>query len=331
MLTERLYDPLSSLERLEEQLRARSERFSDLVIPGGHLRMNPQTGYLEIAHSSYDDAPLQEQALDQIAVKLRIPTTYLRRCPPDLRAANVNHWLKGIGYRQLFLRFDGHEVRAILTPSYVPVSNTDLISRIRSTAEAKGLRLEVRYEWTASRFIAQIVELKRDLKVPGDTFLGGIQLINSETGDASLSLSALLYRLVCTNGMTVSDDFSFRRVHRRDPSELLSELWETVDTIWGRLPALVDPLSYLQATPLGDPLKEMERMGKRYQLSEEQSVRIRQAFLIEPGDTMLFLLHALTRAANASDLPLLERTQLQEIAGSLLGTAQEAPAMLVLH
>lgn len=72
-------------------------------------------------------------------------------------------------------------------------------------------------------------------------------------------------------------------------------------------------------------------MSKRHQLSEEQAVLIRQAFLIEPGDTMLFLLHALTRAANAADLPLLERTQLQEIAGSLLGAAQEAPGMLVLH
>jgi hypothetical protein len=320
MLEQKLFDALSPLDQLEHALRERSEAFSDIVIPANHIRMHPETGHLELPHGSWDEAPLQDQAMDHIAVKLHIPATYLRRCPTRLRAENVNHWFKGLGYKRLLVRFDRAEVRAILTPSYVSINNVDLVHRFCQMAETKGLRLVVRYEWTASRFVAQIVETKRDLAVPGDTMLGGIQLINSETGDASLSVSALLYRLVCTNGMTVSDSFGFRRVHRRAPEELVDELTETVDTIWDRLPTLVEPVRYLAGINLADPFREIDLLSKRFQLSEEQQVRIHQAWLIEPGHTQLFLLHALTRAANNADLPLTERTQLQAIAGELLAS-----------
>ncbi len=36
---------------------------------------------------------MQTLALNQFASKLGVPAQYLRKCPWDLRAENINHWL----------------------------------------------------------------------------------------------------------------------------------------------------------------------------------------------------------------------------------------------
>ena len=331
----RLFGPPRDLDHLQTQLVVRQEKFWDDIIEAERVRMDPSSGYLMIrpGTQAYPESAfghlkqrvfeerqvrLQAQALEQIAVRLRIPTTYLLRCPNQLQAQNVNHWLEGLGRRLLFLRFDGEELRALLTPSYVPISNAEIISRFSQLSLAKNLVLSVRYEWTPTHFIAQLVETGRDLQVVGDTLLGGIQISNSETGHSSLVVSAMLLRLVCTNGMIVKDEFSLRKVHRTDPKSLLDELDDTVGRIWDGLPALLAPVRTLSTMPLRDHEQEIHDLVRKEKLSEEQHNAILQAWMHEPGGSMLFLMHAVTRAANDSTLTLLERIQLQGLGGEIL-------------
>ncbi len=67
-----------------------------------------------------------------ISARLGIPYQYLKKCPQDIQAQNLNHWIKEEKNDQLFLRFDGDDVRAIFTPRYVPVDNFEVFERLDS-------------------------------------------------------------------------------------------------------------------------------------------------------------------------------------------------------
>jgi hypothetical protein len=56
---------------------------------------------------------LRTMAQRSIAWRLGIPFNYLQKCPPDLQAEQMNHWIKEEKREQLFIRFDDQEVRAI--------------------------------------------------------------------------------------------------------------------------------------------------------------------------------------------------------------------------
>lgn len=62
--------------------------------------------------------PLLPAAQNSIAYRLGIPAHYLRKCPADIQALNLNHWITKMQNEDLFFRFDGDDVRAIFTQLY---------------------------------------------------------------------------------------------------------------------------------------------------------------------------------------------------------------------
>ena len=73
---------------------------------------------------------LRTVAQRSIAWRLGIPYNYLAKCPVDLQAEQMNHWIKHEKREQLFVRFDGQELRAIFTPRYKPVDNFEVLARL---------------------------------------------------------------------------------------------------------------------------------------------------------------------------------------------------------
>ena len=73
---------------------------------------------------------LRTVAQRSIAWRLGIPYNYLAKCPAELQAEQMNHWIKHEKREQLFVRFDGEEVRAVFTPRYKPVDNFEVIARL---------------------------------------------------------------------------------------------------------------------------------------------------------------------------------------------------------
>ena len=74
--------------------------------------------------------PLRTIAQRSIAWRLGIPVNYLAKCPPELQALQLNHWLEHEKNEQLFFRFDGREVRAVFTPKYKPINQIDLVMEL---------------------------------------------------------------------------------------------------------------------------------------------------------------------------------------------------------
>jgi hypothetical protein len=63
------------------------------------------------------DHPLRPIASRSIAWRLGIPFNYLAKCPPEIQALNMNHWLQHEKNEQLFSRFDGRKVNVDHTMS----------------------------------------------------------------------------------------------------------------------------------------------------------------------------------------------------------------------
>ena len=162
-----------------------------------------------------DEHTLRYIAQKSICWRLGIPYNYLYRCPPELQAEQMNHWIKNEKREQLFVRFDDQEVRAIFTPRYKPVDNFEVLARLDEMGYAPDTQVQCHHD--AEFMLLSIPDGKRSFKINGDKMTPGISISNSEVGLASLSISAFILRLVCTNGMVAKTEISasYRHVAQR--------------------------------------------------------------------------------------------------------------------
>ena len=70
---------------------------------------------------------LQQQCSELICHQIKVPYSYLARCSHDLQAENLNYWFEKFDSKELLVRFDGDEVRAIVTPRYKPIANSTIL------------------------------------------------------------------------------------------------------------------------------------------------------------------------------------------------------------
>ena len=66
------------------------------------------------------------------ANRLRIPYSYLHRCPSWLQAESLNHFLTVEQKKRdtLYCRFDGNKLRAVFTERFTPIDNLDCLSKM---------------------------------------------------------------------------------------------------------------------------------------------------------------------------------------------------------
>ena len=130
--------------------------------------------------------PMRPIAQQSIANRLGIPIQYLRKCPSEVQAYNMNHWIKEEKNEQLFVRFDGKEVRAIFTPRYQPIDNFEVLERLDSLGYPSATPVQCHLD---SEFMSlSILDGKQTFSLNGDKITPGISVSNSEVGLACLSI-----------------------------------------------------------------------------------------------------------------------------------------------
>lgn len=305
--------PNHRLGEVVEILRERSKDFHDEVVDLRDVGMNAYSGALQLGKEHVE---LQPWALSQLGAKLGIPGNYLAKCEPALRAQNVNHWLNQESGK-LLLRMDGGQVRAVLSTRYQSVSNDDLAVALSSALPEET---PVRFELTETRFELQVIG-ESGMQV--DLLHRGLHVTNSEVGAASVSLSALIYRTVCLNGLIMgrgSYTFARRHIGQVDLNNVVhgevSRLLDASGEAAGRFQGLL-------GVKMPDQLKALERVVERYELTKDQGQAMVNALNQEPGETLFHTVNAVTRAGNDEGLSLDHRRELQEVGGRLLTLANE--------
>jgi hypothetical protein len=310
-MVSKLYESPIALGDLEARLIERNRDFRDELVPVSALRF-AESGRLALGRETYR---LQGQALDQIAGRLRVPANYLRRCPAELRATNLNHWLNEVS-GDVLVRFDKHEVRAMLSDRYQPVSHLELVQSLLTTCPSSS---PVRYELNSTSFFLQVLRPAEERSL-----LGGVSAQNSETGHLVVELNALIYRVICTNGLILSGgEVNVRRRHTRDAGATVEELKQIIAQAWPNAARHADrfeAMRMIRATPT-EPV--MNRIDQEYRLNERQVAAVRLAASVEPGYTLFDVINAYTRAGNDASLCLEERTQLQSVGGRVLAMAEQ--------
>ncbi|MBE7491700.1 MAG: DUF932 domain-containing protein [Planctomycetes bacterium] len=309
--------PDSGLAQLEEVLEQRAASYHDVKASKDELLVDSNTGAL-IHRPTGREFTLSELALAQLGGKLRVPTAYLLRCPPDLLATNVNHWLGVAGARNFLLRCDGNRVRAVLSERYAPVDNLPLVRSLRRTLGNAPLRFEL----TEYELNVQFVSGRVRVAAPGDTLNPGVAIRNSEVGLAKVEIRGLIYRAICLNGLILGgsqDTWARRHIGHVD---LAASVQRAIDTIQAKADTSIEGFSRTMHIRVPDMARVLARIIERYALSEEEGAALRMAHEQEPGDSLYHAINALTRAGNSAHLPLSSRQRLQELGGSMLESAE---------
>jgi hypothetical protein len=262
-----------------------------------------------------DEHTLRYIAQKSICWRLGIPYNYLYRCPPELQAEQMNHWIKNERREQLFVRFDGEEVRAIFTIRYKPVDNFEVLARLDEMGYTPDTQVQCHHD--AEFMLLSIPDGKRSFKINGDKMTPGISISNSEVGLASLSVSAFILRLVCTNGMVAKTEISAS--YRHVSTKILTELPQVFERVAGGLNRQKDRLKLSLESPVADPVATIGNFNRQFALGEREKLSVERAWMQETGGTMFHVVNTYTRAAAMEGLAAESSFRLQRVGGEVLG------------
>jgi hypothetical protein len=266
--------------------------------------------------------PILPIAHDQIGARLNIPAKYYDRMQaeaPDLLATNVNAWFRKNPEKRM-IRTLGGDARAFLSNRYNRIENEEIAEVVLPIlADIPGVRI-LSSEITDRRMYIQALTPRTEGEVKkGDVVQAGVVISNSETGHGAVSISPLVYRLVCLNGM-IANDGRLRANHvggRIEETEALYQddtrkaddraillkvrdhVRNAVDSV--AFAARVEAMAGLVRQPIaGDPVAAVEVLAKKVGATDGERGGILRS-LIEGGDLSAWgLLNAVTAQAHAA-------------------------------
>ena len=269
---------------------------------------------LTIADNEFEVLPSAQRL---IANRLRIPMSYLSRCPEDLQAENLNYWIEKERKNRetFFCRFTGSKLRGVFTERYTALDHMEILTKMLDYGFDPSC--EVHYSLDESLMILKVPEYGRMFGLTEtDRIVPGISIANSEVGILALSIEAFFYRLVCSNGLiaTTSVGSRFKHISRRAMDEfpqVLSDVVYQSQASQGRFRISMQ-------TPVDNPMSTIETFAKQFQLSQDETEIVRQAYFLEQGATMFHVINAFTRAAQTPILDAMDSYKLERIGGHIL-------------
>ena len=265
-----------------------------------------------------DEHTLRTVAQKSVAWRLGIPFNYLAKCPVDLQAEQMNHWIKHEKREHLFIRFDDQQIRAVFSTRYRPTDNFEILARLDEMGYTPDTKVQCHLD--AEFMLLSIPDGRRQFKINGDKMTPGISISNSEVGLASLSVSAFILRLVCTNGMVAKTEISAS--YRHVSTKILTELPQVFERVADGLGKQKDRLKLSLASPVADPLMTIGNFNRQFALGEMEKSAVEWAWPQEMGDSMFHVVNTYTRAAAMQGLPAESSFRLQKVGGEVLGMLQ---------
>lgn len=271
---------------------------------------------LDCVNIGSDSHKLRSAAQQSIANRLGIPINYLRKCPAEIQAYNMNHWIKEERHDELFFRFAGDEVRAIFTPRYIPTDNLEVLEELVSLDYAP--ETPVHCSLDDEFMLISIPDGNKTFEITkGDKMTPGISISNSEVGLASLSIAAFVLRLKCTNGMIATTEVasSYRHISRK----ILAEFPKVLDNVSYELGRQKDQFRLSLESKVDDPETTVNSFNRTFQIGKEEKEAVEWALPIEYGHTMFNIVNVYTKAAQFQGLSAESSYRLQKVGGSILG------------
>ena len=229
------------------ELQQQNKMKRDYVAPARAFRLedNGETFTLSRNDGTQEKFDTTDLFHRQIGSTLEIPAKYydqMRKRKPELLARNVNAWFEDReqNYMIRAMRYeeytgatgaiadvrtsDGRTIsdispqnpsvaRALLSDRYRRIDNMEIATDVLPLFAGQADMTVASSAVTSTRLYLKIVNTRLEQEVkPGDVVQAGVVISNSEVGLGAVSVQPLIYRLVCSNGLIVSD-FGERRTH----------------------------------------------------------------------------------------------------------------------
>lgn len=305
----------------------------DMLAVANEIKMN-KDGQFTVGRLKFDAT---DNAYSQAFQRYGMPTTYERRLleiNPKLVADQYNYFSANAQQRDMLVRYreqsSKRTMRALLTDAYTPLDDLEIYETFNDLfgTEMKDLQIETfYYDDNRSRVRVLIPDLSMNVGTPkkGDILRVGFDIINSETGRSSLSVSPVVYRLVCTNGLKLwqneGEVFKQRHAHVSQ-YDLKSNLSEAVKNAIRNGDVLIGKFAEMKEQPVEDPMALIQTLAKKKDYSDKFVKTTQDAFLIEPEKTMFGVINAFTRSAQTLNDE--DRIEIEKFAGSLVKNHKQA-------
>lgn len=296
-------------------------------------------------------------ATAQLCQRLSIPTAYFKRCPPELRDVQFNYWAKQeangtadgeeetagqnsagngtpvaanngrparTGKRRQsepdvwLLRAKGDSLRGVLSDLYSRMDNAPLLSCLEPLLDS---RFQVgSFALTQESMHLRLLDpaLAREV-LPDDRILAGIHVANSEVGKRAVTVDALVFRLVCSNGLIrlVKGKSLLHQRHlylseRRFQGAVRQVMGEALTVAAG----FIERLTWATQQSIENVDETLTRLVERWGLTQEFQEQVLLALLGEPHgqqETVYGIANALTYVAQR--LPMDDRYRIEALVG----------------
>ena len=286
-------------------------------------------------------------ATGQLCQFLGMPTAYFRRCPPELQDVQFNHWveerIQEDGAEQVrrshrsrgqtgdlsrtprcerwLLRARNEMLRGVLTERYVRLDHLELFAAL-----SPALCADYEVDWFALsdeslHLRLHDTRLFRDA-LPGDRLMAGVHIGNSEVGKRAVTVDALVYRVICTNGLIQKIDGG-SLLHQRHIAlsrpDFAQSVQQAVKEAFAQSALYLNRLATAVAYPIGDVEKAVRKIALDWGLTQATEEAVKAAILMEhrsQHETLYGLINGITGAARS--LAPDDRYTLEVNAGRLL-------------
>jgi hypothetical protein len=301
---------MTTLGKVSARVEELSRNCVDHLVPIGDISFDN----LESVKISNEVHPMRPIAQQSIANRLGIPIQYLRKCPSELQAYNMNHWIKKEKNEHLFLRFDSEEIRAVFTPKYQPIDNFEVLERLDALGYPPETPVQCHLD---SEFMSlSILDGKQTFSLNGDKMTPGVSVSNSEVGLACLSIAAFFLRLICTNGLIAKTEVhaSYKHVSLK----VFKEFPQVLEKVSLELAKKREQLKISTESTVDNATVTMENFNRQFQLNKAEKEGVEWGWSREKGYTMFHVLNAYTRAAQFQGLSAESSYRLQKVGGMIL-------------
>ena len=305
-------------EKVIGKVHAMSENCFDETIP----IMDMEFDSLEKMWISGKEVGVLPSAQRLFANRLRVPYSYLSRCPAELQARNLNYWIREEREKRetMFCRFNGDNLRAVFTDRYTAIDHMEILSRMLEYGFNPDV--EVHYSLDLELLVLKVPDFTRTFGFgKKDKVVPGISVANSEVGILAFSIEAYFYRLVCSNGMISKTAVAsrFKHISRRALDEfpyILRQVVYESETSQRRFEISTQ-------SRIDDPLATIGSFNRQFNITKKEAEGISRAWETEPGMTMFNVINAYTRAAQDPTLTAEESYKLERVGGLILSLVKQ--------
>ena len=167
---------ITTLESVINRVHEQSASHYDEIVPVNDMRFSPLER-MDIAGQPFGVLPSAQRLL---ANRLRVPFSYLNRCPQKLQAENLNYWIEqeARNRRALFCRFAGNDLRAVFTRRYTAIDHMEVLTKMLEYGFDPAC--EIQLSLGAQMMVLKVPEYERVFRLFGkDKIVPGISIANS--------------------------------------------------------------------------------------------------------------------------------------------------------